>query len=82
MALNSLDLTRGLTLKDAASKLHKSVHWLRQNRIRLEIPHVKIGGTYFFDQAELEHWVNQQRVGGSASAKNLPSRPKVKQIRL
>lgn len=82
MTAKALNVAQGLTLKEAAWRLHKSSHWLRQNRIRLQIPHVKIGGTYFFDATELDYWVNQQRVGSSASISTNPSLRQVKKIRL
>jgi len=72
MTTKTPNFERGLTLKEAAQKLHKSAHWLRQNRIRLGIPHVRIGGTYSFDPEELASWVDRQRVG--AATPNSPKR--------
>ena len=57
MRLQAPDLENGLTLREAAKRLGKSEHWLRQNKSRLGIPHSKIGGTYSFDAALLNEWI-------------------------
>lgn len=72
MTTKAPNMERGLTLKEAAQKLHKSAHWLRQNRIRLEVPHLRIGRTYSFDPEELDAWVNDQRV--EMKTQNSPNR--------
>lgn len=82
MATTALNMADGLTLKEAARRLHKSIHWLRQNRIRLGIPHVKIGGTYFFDPTELDYWVSQQRVKSPVLRKSNPTSLQITKIQL
>lgn len=51
-----------MSVKEAAQYLGKSTHWLYQNRERLKLPAVAIGGTYRFEKAALARWIsdNQQ----------------------
>ena len=47
-----------MSVREAAQYLGKSSHWLYQNRERLEIPAVAIGGTYRFEKSQLDRWIS------------------------
>lgn len=46
-----------MSVKEAAQYLGKSTHWLYQNRERLKLPAVAIGGTYRFEKTALDRWI-------------------------
>ena len=56
-----------LSLEEAAEYLGKSAHWLYQNRVRLGIPHTRVGGTYRFQKAQLQEWVEQRSIAVPSS---------------
>ena len=47
-----------MSVREAAQYLGKSAHWLYQNRERLGIPAVAIGGTYRFEKSQLDRWIS------------------------
>jgi excisionase family DNA binding protein len=46
-----------MSVEEAAAYLGKSPHWLYQNRERLGIPHIQVGGTYRFHKTQLDEWL-------------------------
>lgn len=49
-----------MSVKEAATYLGKSAHWLYQNRERLEIPCTVIGGSLRFERAQLDDWIQNR----------------------
>lgn len=49
-----------MNVKEAASYLGKSTHWLYQNRERLEVPCTVIGGTLRFEKSRLDDWIRNR----------------------
>ena len=49
-----------MSVKEAATYLGKSAHWLYQNRERLEIPCSVIGGSLRFEKAQLDDWIRNR----------------------
>jgi excisionase family DNA binding protein len=47
-----------LSVKEAATYLGKSPHWLYQNRERLQIPCTAVGGTLRFEKSKLDDWIS------------------------
>lgn len=46
-----------MSVKEAATYLGKSPHWLYQNRERLQIPCTVVGGTLRFEKSKLDEWI-------------------------
>jgi excisionase family DNA binding protein len=46
-----------MSVKEAATYLGKSAHWLYQNRERLQIPCTSVGGTLRFEKSRLDDWI-------------------------
>ena len=49
-----------MSVKEAATYLGKSAHWLYQNRERLQIPCSVIGGTLRFEKSRLDDWIGNR----------------------
>jgi excisionase family DNA binding protein len=49
-----------MSVKEAATYLGKSAHWLYQNRERLQIPCSVIGGTLRFEKSRLDDWIENR----------------------
>ena len=47
-----------MSVKEAATYLGKSAHWLYQNRERLQIPCTPVGGTLRFEKSQLDDWLS------------------------
>lgn len=49
-----------MSVKEAATYLGKSAHWLYQNRERLQIPCTSVGGTLRFEKSRLDDWISNR----------------------
>ncbi len=49
-----------MSVKEAATYLGKSPHWLYQNRERLQIPCTAVGGTLRFEKTKLDDWISNR----------------------
>jgi excisionase family DNA binding protein len=49
-----------MSVKEAATYLGKSAHWLYQNRERLQIPCTVIGGSLRFEKSRLDDWIDNR----------------------
>ena len=49
-----------MSVKEAATYLGKSPHWLYQNRERLQIPCTAVGGTLRFEKSKLDDWISNR----------------------
>ena len=49
-----------MNVKEAATYLGKSPHWLYQNRERLQIPCTVIGGSLRFERSQLDDWIHNR----------------------
>ena len=49
-----------MSVKEAATYLGKSPHWLYQNRERLQIPCTAVGGTLRFEKSRLNDWISNR----------------------
>ena len=49
-----------MSVKEAATYLGKSAHWLYQNRERLQIPCTPVGGTLRFEKSRLDDWISNR----------------------
>ena len=49
-----------MSVKEAATYLGKSPHWLYQNRERLQIPCTPVGGTLRFEKSRLDEWISNR----------------------
>jgi excisionase family DNA binding protein len=47
-----------MSVKEAATYLGKSPHWLYQNRERLQIPCTVVGGTLRFEKSRMDDWIS------------------------
>lgn len=56
-----MDFSQRMTMKQAASYLGRSAHWLSVNRERLSIPGYLIGGYYYFMKEDLDDWISKQQ---------------------
>ena len=60
-----------MSVKEAATYLGKSPHWLYQNRERLQIPCTVIGGSLRFEKSQLDDWIrNRSQTRFSRTAKS------------
>ena len=60
-----------MSVKEAATYLGKSPHWLYQNRERLQIPCTVIGGSLRFEKTQLDDWIrNRSQTRFSRTAKS------------
>lgn len=49
-----------MSVKEAATYLGKSPHWLYQNRERLQIPCTAVGGTLRFEKSRIDEWISSR----------------------
>ena len=49
-----------MSVKEAATYLGKSPHWLYQNRERLKIPCTAVGGTLRFEKSRMDEWISSR----------------------
>jgi len=49
-----------MSVKEAATYLGKSPHWLYQNRERLQIPCTAVGGTLRFEKSRMDDWISSR----------------------
>ena len=49
-----------MSVKEAATYLGKSPHWVYQNRERLQIPCTAVGGTLRFEKSRLNDWISNR----------------------
>lgn len=49
-----------MSVKEAATYLGKSPHWLYQNRERLQIPCTAVGGTLRFEKSRMDEWISSR----------------------
>jgi hypothetical protein len=49
-----------MSVKEAATYLGKSPHWLYQNRERLQIPCTVVGGTLRFEKSRMDDWISSR----------------------
>lgn len=56
-----MDFSKRMNMKEAASYLGRSPHWLSVNRERLNIPGYLIGGYYYFLKEDLDQWITSQQ---------------------
>ena len=57
------DVSRGLRIEDAASRIGMSVSWLRKQTAAGLFPCYRIGRAVRFDLQQLEAWLSQRAAG-------------------
>jgi len=64
-----MDFSKRMSMLEAGAYLGRSKCWVQRNRLKLGIPHYRIGGQCFFIKEEMDQWISTNRLDKPTSGR-------------